>query len=267
MRAIGEAGYILTTNEFSVIAGMTGCKKLIGINGSKDIIGDLEKVKSGLTAKKYLRETEEGCVIDKNISYLVKACCDPSFFIRFIESRDGRKRYRYYYITKDIIVELDQDILRKDTFILTPITSAEKAVRNMEEFFHIEPLSGKLDSRMFSNSFSIDQDILRSMTEGDTDRPKADLSALFSDAGLDGSLVQDLIYALNENDGSYSMLLINFGDDRTYHSSDIYSGRKYLWKVTGSQEQQGKAVISPGSREDMGIAAEQFIDTIKGIVF
>lgn len=43
MRAIGEAGYILTTNEFSVIAGMTGCKKLIGINGSKDIIGDLER--------------------------------------------------------------------------------------------------------------------------------------------------------------------------------------------------------------------------------
>lgn len=270
MRAIGEAGYILTKSELCILAGMTGCKKLIGIDMNhpveeKDLISELEKVKSGLTEKKYLLKTDEGYAIDRNISFLIKVCCHPSVFVRFIECREGIGRYRYYYFQNNVIVELDQDLLLEDTFILTPMTSFEKAIRNMEEFFHIAQISGILDSRMFSNSFSIDHDTLTQMMDHDPERV-TEAGDMLSDVGLDSSLAQDLLYALNENGETYSMLLIKLDDAKTFHSSDIYAGKRYLWKVTGSQEQQGKDVISPGAHEDMSIAAEQFIDIIKSIM-
>lgn len=271
MRAIGEAGYVLSKSELCTLAGLTGCKKLIGIDRNypteeDDIIRELEKVKSGLTAKKYLRKIDEGYGIDKNISFLIKACCNPSAIVRFIECKDGNRRHRYYYFHKDVIVELDQDMLQRDAYILTPMTSADKAVSNMEEFFHIEQMSGKLESRMFDNRFSIKHDALMHLMNHGGDKPEPVDDSAFSEAGLYGSLYQDLIFALNQSGESYSMLLIKMDTEKTYYSSDIYAGRRFLWKIIGSQDHQGYDEISPGTREDMVIVAEQFIDIIKNVM-
>ena len=271
MRAIGEAGYVLSKSELCTLAGLAGCKKLIGIDKSypvneEDIIKELEKVKSGLVAKKYLQKLDEGYGIDKNISFLIKACCNPTAIVRLIECKEGSRRNRYYYFHKDVIVELDQDILNEDTCILTPIASVSKAFSNMEEFFHIEQMIGKLDSRMFDNRFSIKHDALMHLMnhEGDMREPIAD--SVFSEAGMDGFLNQDLIFALNQSGESYSMLLIKLGNPKTYYSSDIYAGRSFLWKITGSREHKDYDEISPGTREDMLIVAEQFIDIIKNVM-
>lgn len=277
MRAIGEAGYILSKSEFCTLAGMTGCKKLIGINvnlpvDEEDLISELEKVKGGLAAKKYLYKSGEGYAIDRNISFLIKACCSPSVFVRLIECREGKGRYRYYYFHKNVIVELDQDTLLEDTFILTPMISADKAIRNMKEFFHIERLSierisGKLENRTLSKSYSIDHDILKQMMYHDTARLEVETWDMLSEARLDSNLARDMLYALRESSELYSMLLVKMDAEKSFHSSDIYAGKRYLWRVTGSQEQQGKDMISHGTREDMNIAAEQFIDVIKSIAF
>ena len=272
MRAIGEAGYILSLSEFYILAGMIGCKKLIGIdkkhpNAEEDFIGEIEKVKSGLAAKKFLCKTKDGYAIDRNIKFLINACCEPSAFVRFIECAKGSKRCRYYYFHRDVVIELDQDRLLEDTYILTPMESVGKAFCNMEEFFHIERMmTEKSENMIFSNSYSLDHDILKQMMNHKTARYENNAHIIFPDTGWDSSLMQDLLYAINESDESYSMLVAKLDEEKTFHSSDIYAGKRYFWKVTGSQGQQGRDMISFGAREGISTEAQRFIDKIKSIV-
>ncbi len=272
MRAIGEAGYILSKSEICTLAGMAGCKELIGIEMNRpveedEIVRDLEKAKSGLAEKKYLQKVDGGYGVDRNISYLIKACCNPLNIVRLIKCKEGSRSYRYYYFNSSVIVELDQDMLREDIFILTPMSSAGKAIDNMEEFFHIGQISGRLESRIFDNKFSIDHDILKRMMDRDTAQSGIQNGNALSEAGLEDNLAEDLLYALNDSGESYSMLLIKLDDTKTFHRCDIYAGKQFLWKVTGNQEQRGNDIVSPGSREDISIATQQLIDIIKNSVY
>lgn len=272
MRAIGEAGYVLTKSELRTLAGMAGCKQLAGVSlgdpaAEKDPADELESAVSGLEAKKYVVKTDEGYAVDRNISFLVKACCDPLAFVRFIRRRGNREKTRCYYFAKDIAVELDQDVLLADTYILTPMTSADKAVHNMEEFFNIGRMNGKLRSRMFSNTYNMDRFIIRRLLDEESDYTEDEALDALSGAGLEKNLARDLFYALRRSGESYSMLLIKPDMAGSFYSVDIFAGIKYMWKITLGPVQQGKAEISTGTREDMWIAAEQFIDIIKGNVF
>lgn len=236
MSPIGEAGYVLYQKELVFLAALTGAEEMYGIEDNsfqmkdKEIADEWEKAREQLESKKYIEvEFDNSITIDNDLYALIVACCNPKVFIRTVRLEDKDSIHmRNIYISGDVAVELDQDRLSKNKWILTPLISSEKVASNLLECFVTEK-----DYEIENISFDVPITDFEKLNDYLGKEEITEATELLKNLGCNEVGAEDLMGALKDKNFCTSLLvmLLDYDNMSDIISYSYYGGCKYLWRV------------------------------------
>lgn len=238
LNPIGEAGFVLTQKELIFLAALTGADQMYGIEDTLSEI-DEEKIseewriaREQLENKKYIEVDFDNTVtLDEDLYSLMVVCCNPKVFIRATKVEGDSLRARNIYITEKIAVELDQDRLSPNKWIMTPLVNIEKVAANLKECFYTED---EFESE--NVSFDIPLSDFEKLNESASKEDMSEIMELFKKYGCSDEAADDLFHALQDRNYCISLLIILLDYDSMSDvlSYTYYGGTKYLWKLDAS---------------------------------
>lgn len=269
LNPIGEAGFVLTQKELIFLAALTGADELYGIEDTLSEVDDNQIseewriAKEQLENKKYIEvEFDNTVTMDDDLYSLMAACCNPKVFIRATMVDGDSLRARNIYITEKIAVELDQDKLSKNKWIMTPLVNIEKVAANLRECFYTE---AEFESENIS--FEIPLPDFEKLNELINNEDKNEAVEIFKKYGCSDEASDDLYHALKDKNYCVSLLIILLDYDSMSDviSYTYYGGTKCLWKLDAS-------AIGKEGEEEKGIkfttlAMESLLNEIDKMVF
>lgn len=236
MSIIGEAGFVLKQRELLFLAALTGCDEIYGIQDNiaeldeKVVVEEWEKARIQLQNKRYINvNADDSITIDDDLYAFINACCKPRAYIKYVGSEDeGILHQRNLYINEKIAVELDQDRLNKDTWIVTPLVSIKKAAYNLKECFFIDK-----EYRDAGIKFEVSQSDFEKLNNVFVNNEKSDTMTLLSDYGCPEEYLEDLYNALvcKKMHKTVLMMLHNYDNISDVFNFSIFGGEKCLWKI------------------------------------
>lgn len=238
MNPIGEAGFVLTQKELVFLAALAGADELYGIEDTlseadeEQISEEWNIAKEQLENKKYIEvEFDNTVTMDNDLYSLIVACSKPKVFIRAAMIEEDSIRARNIYINERIAVELDQDKLSKNKWILTPLVNIDKVAANLRECFYSEKdfENGNIDIDIPASDFEKLNDFV-------ANENRDEAIEVFKSYGCGEEESEDLYYALKDKNYCISLLimLIDFDNMSDIISYTYYGGEKYLWKIDAS---------------------------------
>lgn len=261
MRPVGEAGYILTTDELFILAGLTGAEVFTGIDmkftcdDEKQATSILEKAKAGLLQKKYIVEHNHTLKVDQNLFYLIKVCCQPDAIIRISFFNGTTRCHRLYYFGRQVTVELDEMNRVHDVYVLTPIMTKEKLIYNLEEC-----LFSERPDYMNDKMLQVPMEALRRFIVSKEKYSSVEIEKQLVDLGVDKSSAEDLALPLNRRE-ERTVLVMMLNDNKQFWNS-IIPGKRYLWKATQATDDPSKAVIKVIRNNEIKSLIIQTIESI-----
>lgn len=235
MSVIGEAGFVLYQKELVFLAALTGADELYGIDDNSfqmdenEIAEEWEKAREQLETKKYIEvDFDNSITVDNDLFELIVACCNPKVFIRNVRIEEDSIHMRNIYITENIAVELDQDRLSKNKWILTPLVSIEKVAANLVECFVTE-------KTYEGDGTSIDINIseFEKINEFLQKEEISEAVDLLKNLDCNEEDSEDFIGSLRDKSFCSSLLimLIDYDGMSDVISYSYYGGLKHLWRV------------------------------------
>lgn len=273
MSVIGEAGFVLYQKELVFLAALTGADELYGIEdnssqmGDEEIAEEWEKAREQLETKKYIEvDFDNSVTVDNDLYAMIVACCSPKVFIRNVRIEEDSIHMRNIYITENIAVELDQDRLSKNKWILTPLVSIEKVAANLVECFVTE-------KAYEGESISIDVNIsdFEKINEFLGSDKISEAIDLLKNLGCNEEASEDFIGSLRDKTFCSSLLimLIDYDDMSDVISYTYYGGLKYLWKVDvsnlGREDGQDKITLGTVDSEAALKELEKMVFSLKNL--
>jgi len=273
MPIIGEAGFVFKQRELLFLAALVGCDEIYGIQDNiaemkeKEIIEEWNKARGQLQNKKYINvNDDESITIDDDLYVFLKACCKPRAYIKYVGSEDdGILHQRNLYINEKTAVELDQDRLNKDVWILTPLVSIEKAAYNLKECFILEKKYEDADIK-----FEISQGDFERFNNVFVNNEKSDALKMLSDFGCPEEFKEDLFNALKCKKVQKTILMIldNYDNISDIFNFSIFGGEKYLWKINvikTNDMSESKVVISTTTAQSIEKEVENMVLSLRHI--
>ncbi len=236
MGKIGEAGYVLTLHEYVYLAALTGAEVIYGIEDDTYRLSQAKirekwnKVKQQLENKKYIEIELDGAItIDNDLFKLIHYCCHPKMFI-VCQGRwmSGERLLKFFYLTEAIPIELEEDRLIKNTYILTPLITVQKMLDNIRECIVTE--NDYKDKKVdFSLTKADYEEIKTNIQQGN----KEEVVKEIVKNGCPSDMALDLYIALKEKKYLSTILVkIKNEDQMDNNSFTLYGGHDYLWKIS-----------------------------------
>ncbi|OPZ88377.1 MAG: hypothetical protein BWY74_03167 [Firmicutes bacterium ADurb.Bin419] len=235
----GEAGFVLTQKELLFLAALTGADEMYGVEDvfsqidDEQVIKEWDIAREQLENKKYLEvEFDNTITMDNELYSLMVACCNPKVFMRVLMIEDESFMHiRNIYINENIAVELDQDRLSKNKWIMTPLVSIEKVAENLKECFFTETNyeGGDIGFEVPLPDFEKLNDLV---VKGD----RSEGIEVLKKNGCSDEAAGDLFDAIKDKDFCVSLLimLLDYDNMSDVNSYTCYGGSKYLWMLDAS---------------------------------
>ncbi|WP_010250276.1 hypothetical protein [Acetivibrio cellulolyticus] len=248
MSPIGEAGFVLTQKELIFLAALTGADEMYGV---EDTVSEIDEsqvaeewdiAREQLENKKYIEvEFDNSITMDNDLYSLMVACCNPKVFIRTAMIEGSSSRTRNIYINEKIAVELDQDRLSPNKWILTPLVSIEKVSDNIKECFYTET-----DYESENISFDIPLSDFEKLNDTVVREDKSEAKELFMNYGCSDEASEDLFDALKDKNFCISLLimLLDYDSMSDVNSFTYYGGTRHLWKLDASAIGKEDEIVS-----------------------
>lgn len=242
VRTLGEAGYVLTRREYAFLSALVGAKHIYGIEDDTHTL-DREalqeawtKAKENLENKAYIDIELDGQItIDQDLHEMLYLCCHPALFIKCQGKVMGRKMNRSLYVIKEHGIELDEDRLMRDKFILTPLVTHQKAVDNLLEClgFDEKKDNGSLDIKVSAEAYN-------AWIKATSDNV-LDIETMESEAwDIEHQDLEDLHKAIH-NKKTYmhvAWMDIGSGDLEQVSYFSMYSGHDYIWIICEEDDKE-----------------------------
>jgi hypothetical protein len=274
MEKIAEAGFVLSKRELVFLAAITGADEIYGIEdnisqmGKEKINEEWQKAREQLQEKKYIEvELDNSITIDDELYALLEACCRPRAYFNYSGSEEGEPlHYRNIYINERIAVELDQDRVDKDTWILTPLVTLDKAAYNLKECFFTEKNYEKNGVK-----FEVTQEEFEEINNLFEKEDKLKTIEFLINSGCSKDYAGDLFEAINGKNLFKSLFTIIFDYDNItdFFNYSLYYGEKYIWQIDTSglknNNKENKIIFSSVSSEDIANGIDKVMNSLRHI--
>ena len=229
-----QTEYNLSLREIVFLASLSGADKIYGVQDDTYLMSEVElkdewsKIKRQLQTKKFIEvELDDSITINEDIEELIRGCCYPDVFIRFIEKRGGQRVCgRNLYVAGNGLVELIEDRLMKNNYVLRSASQIETVIDDIRGMFNIE---GNFDEDSIEGTFTLEEyKKLLELIEEEHTKPALEY---IMNIGFHLEAAEDLLYSISEKIMYVSIMSIRIVDENPNNTTgfSIIHGKRYLW--------------------------------------